>query len=240
MKIVAHRGFSGKYPDNTLKAFDAAFRHPDFGKKIIGMEIDIQLSADNRIVIYHDLEVDVEGKKTPVGSLSHKALITACKPKLKGENVCLLEELLSFSKHGTELLIEIKPGKFDYDILLDKVSSLFSTYQPLPAEIILHSFSPEIMEKVLNLSGLRGLKYGVLCSSTEELKKFDGIMDRIDYVHPSWNALLEKPDIFAAYKRPFHVWTVNDRNTFDKVVNLPCSNMIRAVMTDELDIICGI
>ncbi len=43
MNIVAHRGYSGKYPGNTLAAFDAALRHPECGKKITGMEIDIQL-----------------------------------------------------------------------------------------------------------------------------------------------------------------------------------------------------
>jgi len=239
MKIVAHRGFSGKYPENTLKAFDAAFRHPCFAEKIIGFETDIQLSADNQIVIYHDIEIDTPAGKVPVGSLSHSELVAAVKPKLKGEKVCLLEDLLKLSQHRTELLIEIKAGKFDYDIFIDKLSQVLEDYSPVKDEIILHSFSLEIMEKVLNVPGLRNLKYGALCSSHDEFKKFDSIMNKIDYVHPHWKALLENPDKFAAAGKAFHVWTVNDADTFKKVRNLPCADMIRAIMTDELDIICG-
>ncbi|OGV37545.1 MAG: hypothetical protein A2020_14265 [Lentisphaerae bacterium GWF2_45_14] len=237
MKIVAHRGFSGKYPENTLKAFEGAFNHPEFGKKIIGLETDIQLSSDNQIVIYHDIEIEISGKKVPVGSLSHRELVEAAKPKLRGENVCLLEDLLKLSQHRTELLIEIKAGKFDYDIFIDKLSQVLERYSPVRDEIILHSFSSEIMEKILSAEGLRGLKYGVLCSSAEGLEKFDGIMDRIDYVHPSWKGLLENPDVFAAANRPFHVWTVNSKDIFEKITQLPCSNMIRGIMTDELDVI---
>jgi len=239
MKIVAHRGFSGKCPENTLKAFNGAFDHAEFGKKIIGFETDIQLSSDDRIVIYHDIEIEAGGKKVPVGSLSYCELKEAAKPKLRGENICLLEDLLKLSQHRTELLIEIKAGKFDYDLLMDKLAVLFKSYRPVSGEIILHSFSLDIMDKVLAEPGLNNLKYGVLCSSYEEFKKFDRIMDRIDYVHPSWKSLLENPDKFASAGKPFHVWTVNDKDTFKKVTSLPCAKLIRAVMTDELDIICG-
>lgn len=240
MKIVAHRGFSGKYPENTLKAFDAAFRHPEFGKKIIGFETDIQLSSDNKIVVYHDIEIDTPAGKVSVGSLSHSELVEAAKPKLRGENICLLGDLLKLSQHRTELLIEIKAGKFDYDIFIDKLSQVLERYSPVRDEIILHSFSLEIMKKALNAPGLRNLKYGVLCSSHDEFKKFDSIMDRIDYVHPSWKGLFENPDKFAAAGKAFHVWTVNDDDTFKEVSSLPCAKMIRAIMTDELDIICAI
>lgn len=239
MKIVAHRGFSGKYPENTLKAFNGAFDHQEFGKKIIGFETDIQLSSDGKIVVYHDIEIEKSGTKMPVGSLSHSELVEAVKAKLLGEKVCLLEGLLKLSNHRTELLIEIKAGKFDYDLLMEKLSALFKSYRPVANEIILHSFSLEIMEKVLAASGLRGLKYGVLCSNFGEMEKFEGIMDRIDYVHPNWKGLCESPDDFASVGKPFHVWTVNDKDAFARVTNLPCVNMIRAVMTDELDVICG-
>ncbi|OAT48882.1 glycerophosphodiester phosphodiesterase family protein [Proteus hauseri] len=53
MKIAAHRGFSGKAPENTLAAFKMAI---DFGCEWI--ETDVQLTADYVPVLIHDKTVN--------------------------------------------------------------------------------------------------------------------------------------------------------------------------------------
>ncbi|MGK4724840.1 glycerophosphodiester phosphodiesterase, partial [Salmonella enterica] len=53
MKIAAHRGFSGKAPENTLVAFKMAI---DFGCEWI--ETDVQLTADHVPVLIHDKTVN--------------------------------------------------------------------------------------------------------------------------------------------------------------------------------------
>ena len=53
MKNFAHRGFSGKYPENTLLAFQKAL---DEG--VDGIELDVQLTSDGEVVIIHDEKVD--------------------------------------------------------------------------------------------------------------------------------------------------------------------------------------
>lgn len=55
--VIAHRGWSAKYPENTLLAFDEAIK--------IGataLEFDVQLDADNEAVVFHDF---VLGRTTP-------------------------------------------------------------------------------------------------------------------------------------------------------------------------------
>jgi glycerophosphoryl diester phosphodiesterase len=55
--IIAHRGFSGAFPENTLLAFDEAVK--------VGapaMEFDVQLDADDEAVVFHDF---VLGRTTP-------------------------------------------------------------------------------------------------------------------------------------------------------------------------------
>ena len=47
-KNFAHRGFSSKYPENTLLAFEKAI---EVG--VDGMEFDVQLTKDGEIVILH-------------------------------------------------------------------------------------------------------------------------------------------------------------------------------------------
>ena len=49
MKVFAHRGYSGKYPENTMEAF-----HGAFAAGADGIELDVQLSKDGQLVIIHD------------------------------------------------------------------------------------------------------------------------------------------------------------------------------------------
>lgn len=55
--IAAHRGASGEFPENTIIAIENAVKQ---GADII--EIDIQLTADNEIVAFHD---DFLGRTAP-------------------------------------------------------------------------------------------------------------------------------------------------------------------------------
>ncbi|MFI3174475.1 MAG: glycerophosphodiester phosphodiesterase [Bacillota bacterium] len=53
MKVFAHRGYSGRYPENTMIAFQKAV---EAGCE--GIELDVQLTKDGEIVIIHDELVD--------------------------------------------------------------------------------------------------------------------------------------------------------------------------------------
>ena len=52
-KVFAHRGWSGKYPENTMLAFEKAI---ELG--VDGIELDVHMSADRQLVIIHDETVD--------------------------------------------------------------------------------------------------------------------------------------------------------------------------------------
>lgn len=47
--VIAHRGAMAAAPENTEAAFDVALEYP-----IDGFETDIQMTSDNKLVIYHD------------------------------------------------------------------------------------------------------------------------------------------------------------------------------------------
>lgn len=61
-KNFAHRGFSGKYPENTMLAFEKAV---EIGAD--GVELDVQLKKDGEVVIIHDETID--------GLLTEKAML---------------------------------------------------------------------------------------------------------------------------------------------------------------------
>ena len=49
MKVFAHRGFSGKYPQNTMLAFKEAEK-----TGCDGIELDVQITRDGELVIIHN------------------------------------------------------------------------------------------------------------------------------------------------------------------------------------------
>lgn len=51
--VLAHRGFSGRYPENTMLAFEKAAELP-----IDGLEMDIHATKDGVLVISHDDSVE--------------------------------------------------------------------------------------------------------------------------------------------------------------------------------------
>ena len=53
MKIYGHRGYSGKYPENTMLAFRKAAE-----AGCDGIELDVQLTKDGKLVVIHDETVD--------------------------------------------------------------------------------------------------------------------------------------------------------------------------------------
>ncbi len=65
--LIAHRGYSGRYPENTLLAYEAAY---EYGARY--MELDLQLSADQVPIVHHDanlqrmagVDLDIRDTKT--------------------------------------------------------------------------------------------------------------------------------------------------------------------------------
>ena len=51
--VAAHRGFSEKYPENTIPAFQAAI-----DLNVDQLEIDVRVTKDDQLVIIHDATVD--------------------------------------------------------------------------------------------------------------------------------------------------------------------------------------
>ena len=123
VNLIAHRGFSGLAPENTVASIKAA-GDADF----FGAEFDIRLSADNVWVVSHDN--DVERMTDGEGLISEKTLEEIKKLNIdsgsnviqhNGEKIPTLEEALTACKeYGAYPIIEIKledGQKPDYDAL---------------------------------------------------------------------------------------------------------------------------
>jgi glycerophosphoryl diester phosphodiesterase len=100
---IAHRGFSGKYPENTLLSIRKAV---ELGADFI--EIDAWLSLDHQVFVIHDNKLNrTTNGSGPITSKTADQ-IREYRIKKGGQKVPLLEEVFPLIKKGTGLNIEIK------------------------------------------------------------------------------------------------------------------------------------
>jgi glycerophosphoryl diester phosphodiesterase len=110
--IVAHRGFSGKAPENTRAAFTMAL---DAGVEMI--EFDVQMSKDGHIVVIHDHTVDrttdATGKVTDYTLEELRSLDAGSwfNPAFKAERILTLEEALELITPKALVNIELKSNR---------------------------------------------------------------------------------------------------------------------------------
>lgn len=113
--VVAHRGASAVYPENTLRAFEGAV---EAGADVV--ELDVRLTADNVAVILHDLDVSA----TTDGSGFVHALTLRVVKRLDASGghgpraeIPTLREALELLSGRAGINIEIKnlPGEPSFD-----------------------------------------------------------------------------------------------------------------------------
>lgn len=106
----AHRGHSAAFPENTMPAFEAAA-----AAGADGVELDVTLSADGRLVVIHDATLDrtTDGhgpvSALPWGELARLDAGSWFGPQFAGVRLPLLEEVLEVVGRRVLVNIEIKP-----------------------------------------------------------------------------------------------------------------------------------
>lgn len=160
-KNFAHRGFSGKYPENTMLAFRKAV---DEG--VDGIELDVQLTKDGEVVIIHDETIDrtTDGKGLVVSYTYDELRKFDASFKFRGEYgfnpIPTLREYFELVKDKNLVTnIELKTGLNEYFGIEEKVWELIKEYR-LEERVIISSFNHYSVLRMKNLAP--NLKYGLL------------------------------------------------------------------------------
>jgi glycerophosphoryl diester phosphodiesterase len=109
VSIVGHRGAPACAPENTLASFEEGLRQ---GADII--ELDVQLSADGHVVVFHDERLerttDGAGRLEACTLAELKALDAGSwfDASFAGVPIPTLDEVLAWAKNRTPLFIELK------------------------------------------------------------------------------------------------------------------------------------
>lgn len=161
MKIlnIAHRGYSGKFDENTMIAFKKAI---EFNAD--GIETDVQLSKDNVPVLIHDETLDRTTNGRGYVKDYTLAELKSFRTKSGGE-IPTLKELLEFAivSNLKVLNLELKNSIFSYEGLEQKVLKMIYKYN-LKEKIIISSFNHLSLVKMRKLD--KEIKLGALTDST--------------------------------------------------------------------------
>jgi glycerophosphoryl diester phosphodiesterase len=107
--VAAHRGASRFAPENTLAAFSTAL-----DRGAVGIELDVHLSGDGRVVVIHDDCVDRTTDGTGLVSqlaqdeLGRLDAGSWWSPQFAGERIPLLEEVIQLTDNRAVLHVELK------------------------------------------------------------------------------------------------------------------------------------
>lgn len=115
----AHRGASEYAPENTMSAFDMAL---ELGAN--GIELDLQMTKDGKIVIFHDNKIDNKSnKKGEIKDYTYQELLNFdfgswFNLKYKGEKIVLFEDFAKkFLSKEMTFAIELKEEGIEKETL---------------------------------------------------------------------------------------------------------------------------
>ncbi|MBR6353800.1 MAG: glycerophosphodiester phosphodiesterase [Oscillospiraceae bacterium] len=137
-RSFAHRGLHSEdrsVPENSLEAFRLA------AKAGYGVELDVQLSKDGQVVVFHDDTLDrVCGVHARVDEKSYDELrlLSLCGTE---QRIQLLTEVLGVIRGKGPLIVELKNGRRNRE-LCEKTYAILSDYE---GQVCIESFNPRIV-----------------------------------------------------------------------------------------------
>jgi glycerophosphoryl diester phosphodiesterase len=146
---VAHRGFSGLAPENTLAAFRMAIEQP----YVQELELDVHLSKDNIPVVIHDgsLKRTTNGqglvREKTAEELGRLDAGSWFNPSFATEGVPTLKEVLTLLAGRCRVNVELKGDEVDRKQLVQRAMDVIHSLN-MEQDIVITSFIPEILTAV--------------------------------------------------------------------------------------------
>ncbi len=215
----AHRGLHGEgVPENSLKAFRLA------AEAGYGIELDIQLSSDREVMVFHDYTLcRMTGRE---GKLSEFTSDELSKLSLDGtdEHIPRFREVLELVDGKVPLLVELKGEDFSTELCV-RAAELLLEYD---GTYCVESFNPILLGKMAKL--LPMVYRGILFTNVAKDKKRTTPLNLIlSYMASN---VIARPNFIACnevyrnslaakictgfYKAKCFTWTHKTRESYDK------------------------
>lgn len=213
--LVAHRGYSAVYPENTLLAFEKAVENG-----INCFELDLQRTKDGKLVCLHDVTVD----RTTNGTGNIKDLTwdyvktldagSWKNSQFAGEKIPSLDEVFErFKNENVFILIEMKNDN-NYVGIEKQIADLIKKYM-IEEQVLYFSFDWESVNKIKQYYPL--IATGLLASGTSLLDDALSValLNKHSFISWDYYTLLNNPDYITLWRKnglSVNAWTVNNMN----------------------------
>jgi glycerophosphoryl diester phosphodiesterase len=218
--IIAHRGASGRCPENTLLAF-----HQALEQRADAVEFDVRLTGDGALVVMHDATVDRTTDGTGVvGEMPLEAVLEL--DAGEGESVPTLEQALEATE-GVPVIVEIKDpaaGQSVADTLLGagaRERVLVGSFESAPLGPVRRAGIPTTPSRreatrfwLASRVGWPRLGCGYQALSVPEYQGRLRVVDRRFLCHATRGG------------RPVHVWTVDEAETARRLRSLGVAGIL--------------
>jgi len=215
--VIAHRGDSGNYPENTLISFRSALElQPDY------IELDVYATKDRQIICLHDHTLDRTtngtGKPGDYTLAEIKTLDAGSwkDPRFAGERIPTLEEALNLMKGRTIVQVEVKEPGIEREVVevIRKTGSEES--------VVVISFLSEVIRKIRELAPelptgqlLGSLPDGISGGIRRTLESLANVMS---IAHPSVT-----PELVSAVHRhgiTLWAWNMDEAEDIRRIADL--------------------
>lgn len=158
--VAAHRGFSEKFPENTMAAFRAAI-----ALGVDQIETDIRITKDGELVLVHDGTVDRTSNGTGV---VHDKTLSELREldfgswkgeRFKGEKIVTFIEFMELVKDLPDITLDIELKEYPYQgweevsySVADRVLKIVDEYG-FTDRIVINSFSGKLNEYIFEKYG---------------------------------------------------------------------------------------
>lgn len=223
VQVVAHRGAAGYAPENTLAAFERAIQmNADY------LELDVQLSKDNHLVVIHDSKVD----RTTNGSGAVQDLTLEqlrdldagawFNEKFTGQRILTLGEVLTLCRGRIGVLIETKWPHLYPGLERKLADELVAYHMHMPTErVIVQSFDHDSVKRFHAI--MPEVPIGVLVEDAAVLAedKLTELADYAAFINPAME-LVTVDVVERVHSRGMKVfaWTVRSRDVVGPLLQL--------------------
>lgn len=227
--IIAHRGFSNAFPENTAASFDAALK-----AGADGIELDVHLSKDNIPVVIHDKSVDRVTRHSgyirnytlkELEAMDNGSWFNTAFSTMRIQS--LADVVTEINDATLTLNIELKPSRNNRAHLAEKVYDVVQQSQTV-TQIIYSSFDLHYLKQ------LKAIDANVMTALlTKErlhkrlLKKHSPYIDGVHLLEKAYQSsfytLLQSLDVYLA------VYTVNDEQQLMHLLRSGCDMVITDV-----------
>jgi len=237
VEIIAHRGASFDAPENTLESVRLGW-----AKKADAVEVDVYLSKDDQIVVFHDhttkkiADVDRNVVDQTFAELSRLDVGAWKGSKWRGVRIPKLIDVLKTIPTGKRMFVEVKCGPE----IIPELASAFKESGKKPEQLVVISFNYEVVKQAKvqfpNIKCFYLSSFKIDEASGNQVPTVEELISlakeaNLDGLNVSYKGL-KKQDFFNKVKNAgleLFTWTVNSPMDAKNLINMG----IQGITTDR-------